>query len=167
MNRRPRVIKSMLNCFLALRSLLYWVLTLWHNRMRLLMYILPYDPFLESFISCIARTFARDIVYLLSIWRILRLRLLCKFIFAEATLLFHQLVLVFEKGNIRRLTHELRVCLREKHLWSNDLLSSLNHVTMTTRVVLSILLMCGLQLHLQSWRGSNRYPMKLFQYTDS
>ena len=64
------------------------------------MYILPYDPFLESFISRIARTFARNIVYLLPILRILRLRLLCKFIFAEATLLFHQLILVFEEGNI-------------------------------------------------------------------
>ena len=157
----------MLNCFLAFRSLVYRVLTLWHSRIRFLLYILPYDPFLESFISCLARTFARDIIYLLPIWRILRLRLLCKFILAEATLLFHQLVLVFEERNIWRLTHELWVGLRKKHLWSNYLLSSLNHVTMTTRVVLSILLMCGLKMHLQSWRGSYRYTMKLFQYTDS
>ena len=158
----------MLCSLLAFRSLLYGVLTLWHPWVwLLLLHVLPYNSFLESLVGCVTRTFTRDIVDLLIIRWILRLWLLYKLILVEATLFFHQLVLVLEKWHIRGFAHNLWIGLWKQHLRAINLFARIYCIPRSTCIVLPVLLCCSLKLHLQSWRGSNHYTLKLFKNADT
>ena len=157
----------MLCCSLTFRSLLYGVLTLWHRWVRLLLHVLPYNSFLQSLVGCITRTFTWDIIDLLIICWILWLWLLYKLILVEATLFFHQLVLVLEKWHIRGFAHNLWIGLRKQHLRAINLFARIYCIPRSTSIVLPVLLCCSQKLHLQSWRRSDRYSMKLFKDADT
>ena len=111
---RSGVIECVLSRSLPLWRLLNRMLAMRHSWMRFLLHILAHYPSLKSLVGGVTWTFARDIVDLLVVRRVLWLGMLSlPKLFAETTLFFHQLVLILEERHIRWLSKELWVRLRK------------------------------------------------------